>query len=53
MLKAEYIVYLCMYINTSCSRYLLEQHSDAFEIWSAIILINTKKKALIMKLGPG
>ena len=31
--------------------YLL-QHSESFEIWSAIISINTKGKSLIMKLGP-
>ena len=30
MLNGEYIVNLCMY--------LLEQHSESFDIWSAIIL---------------
>ena len=33
--------------------YLLEQHTEAFKIWSAIIRINTESKSLIMKLGPG
>ena len=33
--------------------YLLEQHSEAFIIWSAIFKINTEGKSLIMKLGPG
>ena len=33
--------------------YLLEQHSEAFKIWSAIIRINTEDKSSIMKLGPG
>ena len=33
--------------------YLLEQHSESFKIWSAIIRINTEGKSLIMKLGPG
>jgi len=32
--------------------YLLEQHSESFKIWSAIIRINTEGKSLIMKLGP-
>jgi len=33
--------------------YLLEQHSESFNICSAIIRINTEGKSLIMKLGPG
>jgi len=33
--------------------YLLEQHSESFKIWSAIIRINTDGKCLIMELGPG
>ena len=33
--------------------YLLEQHSESFKIWSAIIRINTEVKSSIMKLGPG
>ena len=33
--------------------YLLKQHSESFNIWSAIIRINTEGKSLIMKLGPG
>ena len=33
--------------------YLLEQHSESFNIWSAIIRINTEGKSLIIKLGPG
>ena len=32
--------------------YLLEQHSESFKSWSAIIRINTEGKSLIMKLGP-
>jgi len=32
--------------------YLLDQHSESFNIWSAIIRINTECKSLIMKLGP-
>jgi len=32
--------------------YLLEQHSESFTIWSAIIRIYTEVKSLIMKLGP-
>ena len=50
MFKAEYIVYLWIYINISCIR--LEQHSESFKFWSAIIRINTEGKSLIMKLGP-
>jgi len=33
--------------------YLLEQHSESFNMWSAIIRISTEGKSLIMKLGPG
>ena len=32
--------------------YLLEQHSESFQIWSAIIRINTEGKSVITKLGP-
>ena len=32
--------------------YLLEQHSESYEIWSATIRINTDGKSLNMKLGP-
>ena len=32
--------------------YLLEQHSESFKIWSAIIRINAKGKSSIVKLGP-
>ena len=32
--------------------YLLEQHSESFKIWSAIIRTNTEGKSLIMKLDP-
>jgi len=32
---------------------LLEQHSESFIIWSAIIRINTEGKSLSLKLGPG
>ena len=35
-----------------CQLYLLEQHSESFKSWSAIIRINTEGKSLIMKLGP-
>jgi len=31
--------------------YLLEQHSNSFNIWSGIIRINTEGKSLIMRLG--
>jgi len=33
--------------------YLLEQHSESYEISAAIIRINTEGKSLIMKVGPG
>ena len=33
--------------------YLLDQHSESFNIWSAIIRTNTEGKSLIIKLGPG
>ena len=33
--------------------YLLEQHSESFKIWSAIIRINTEGTSVIMKSGPG
>jgi len=33
--------------------YLIEQHSESFKVWSAIIRINTEGKSLNMKLGPG
>ena len=33
--------------------YLLEQHSESYEISAAIIRINTEGKYLIMKVGPG
>ena len=32
--------------------YLLEQHSKSFDIWSAIMRINTKGKSLILKCWP-
>jgi len=31
--------------------YLLEQHSESFHIWSAIIGISTEGKSLLMNLG--
>jgi len=31
--------------------YLLEQHSESFKIWWAIITTNTEGKSLIMKFG--
>ena len=33
--------------------YLLEQHSESFNVWSAIIRINTEGNSLIMKLSSG
>ena len=33
--------------------YLLDQHSESFKIWSAIIRIKTEGKSLIIILGPG
>ena len=50
MLKAEYLVYLGMYINIS---FLLKGHRESFEIWSAIIRINTVDNSLMLKLDPG
>ena len=41
-----------MYMNISV-RYLLEQHSESFKIWSGIIRINTTGKSLFINLGPG
>jgi len=32
--------------------YFLEQQSESFKIWSAIIRINTEGNSLIMKLDP-
>mgnify|MGYP006890258795 CR=1 FL=1 len=49
MFKAEYIIYLWIYINVSC----IFRTTESFKIWSAIIMINTEGKSLIMKLGPG
>ena len=51
MLKAEYIDYLWIYIKYRL--YLLQQHSESFKCWSAIIRINTEGKSSIMKLCPG
>jgi len=42
MLKAEYLVYLCMFINML---YFLEQHRESYEIWSA------EGKSFSLKLG--
>jgi len=39
-------------MNLNKHLYLLEQHSESFKSWSAIIRINTEGKYLIMKLGP-
>ena len=50
MFKAEYIVYLCIYLH---QLYLLEHDSEFSKIGSAIIRIITEGKSLIMKLGPG
>ena len=49
LFKAEYIVYLWIYIHISKLLYLLEQHSELFKIWSANIRINTEGISLIMK----
>ena len=46
MLKAEYIVYLCMHIN------MVITTQRWFNNLSTIIRINTECKCLIMKLGP-
>ena len=32
--------------------YLLEQHNESFNIWSAIITINIESKSLILKSSP-
>jgi len=50
MLKAEYIMSLPMNLHNQ-KLYLLKQHSESFEIWLAIIRINTEGKSLIMKLS--
>ena len=42
---------LPMNMNTH-QLYLLEQHSESFKLWSAIIRIHIEGKSLIMKLGP-
>ena len=52
LFKAEYNYSLPMHLHKH-QLYLLEQHSESFKIWSAIIRINTEGKSLIMKLGPG
>jgi len=44
MFKAEYIVYLCIYINITCiCNYNTVRH----------LQFNTEGKSLIMKVGPG
>jgi len=50
MFKAEYIDYL--WIDIRQQLYLLEQHSESFKRWSAIIRINTEGKSLVMKSSP-
>ena len=50
MLKAEYIMSLPMNLHNQ-KLCLLKQHSESFEIWLAIIRINTESKSLIMKLS--
>ena len=49
MFKAEYLVYLCMYImNISC---ICENNTaNHLKIWSAVITINTLGKSLIFFL---
>ena len=51
MLKSK-IYSLSMHLHKH-QLYYLEQHSESFKIWSAIIRINTEGKSLIMKLGLG
>ena len=51
MLKSNYTLYLWIYINICCI--CKKKSSKPFKIWSAIIKINTKGTALIMKLDPG
>ena len=46
--RAEYISYL--WIHTNHRLYLEEQHSESFEIWSAIKWINADGKSLIIKM---
>jgi len=41
-----------MHVHTR-QLYLLEQHSESFEVWSAIIRINNKGKSLILKFDTG
>jgi len=41
-----------MHVHTH-QLYLLEQHSESFEVWSAIIRINNKGKSLILKFDTG
>ena len=43
---------LPMHVHTH-QLYLLEQHSESFEVWSAIIRINNKGKSLILKFDTG
>ena len=31
---------------------MLEQHSESYKIWLAIVRIKTEGKSVIMKLGP-
>ena len=39
-----------MYIN---QLFLLEQHSESFKMWAALIRINTEGKSFFTKLGSG
>jgi len=50
MLTAEYIVYLCMYINISC---ICENNTvTQLKFGQQLNWIHTEGKSLIMKLGP-
>ena len=50
MLKAEHSLPMHLHAHRL---YVLEQHSDSFEIRSAKTRINTEGNSLTMKLGPG
>ena len=45
------IQFINLYIHTH-QLYLLKQHSESYNIWSAIMRINTEDKTLIVKFGP-
>jgi len=51
MLKDEYIVYLCMYLNISCI--CKNNTTTHLKFGEQLYWIYTEGKSLIMKLGPG